>query len=430
MLFPPIARVTQTFKTPSIHDLAGSVRQRILESELTCRVPRGGTIAVGLGSRGILSLPPIARAAIDTLKELGYRPFVVAAMGSHGGATAEGQRQQLADRGITEESMGVEIRTDMDTVVVGTSNIGLPIHFDRNAYEADGIVLINRVKPHTDFRAPIESGVLKMLVIGLGKRRGAEQIHRLGLRGMKEVLPWVGAYLVKNTRFSLGLAIVENADDHPAEIHALEPETILELEPGLLDKARALMGRLPFDQIDVLLVGELGKNYSGAGLDPNVIGRLMVETQPDFERPTVTRLAVLDVSAESHGNIVGVGFADLVTDRLLSQMEPEAFRINVLTSCFLERARIPISLPTDRDLLQVAIETCWRVDPAEARVVIIPNTLELKTLWVSPALENEVRENEFLTRETEYGAIPISSTGTIDQNLLFPDSVQGRRARA
>jgi hypothetical protein len=384
---------------------------------------------VGLGSRGILSLPPIARAAINTLKELGYRPFVVAAMGTHGGATPDGQRQQLADRGITEAAMGVEIRTEMDTVVLGTSNIGLPIHFDRNAHEADAVVLINRVKPHTDFRARHESGVLKMLVIGLGKRRGAEQIHRLGLRGMHEVLPWVGAFLVRNTKFALGLAIVENADDEPAEIHALEPESILDREPELLERARALMGRLPFDQIDVLLVGELGKNYSGAGLDPNVIGRLMIETQADFERPKVTRLAVLDASPESHGNIVGVGFADLVTDRLVARMEPDAFRINVLTSCCLERARIPISLPTDRDVVRVALETCWRIDPADARMVVIPNTLELKTLWVTPALEDEVKAHRAVTRETEYLPMPFGSDGTLDQEALFPDSVRARRAR-
>ena len=429
MQFPALARISQTFPQESIQDLAGVTRQRILESGLASRVPQGGTIAVGLGSRGILSLPPIARAAIDTLKEMGYRPFIVAAMGSHGGATAEGQRQQLADRGITQESMGVEIRTDMETEVIGTSNIGLPIHFDRNAYHADGILLINRVKSHTDFRSRYESGVLKMLVIGLGKRRGAEQIHRLGLRGMKEVLPWVGAFLVKHTRFALGLAIVENASDEPAEIQALEPENILDLEPPLLDRARALMGRLPFDQIDVLIVGELGKNYSGAGLDPNVIGRLMVETQPDFERPVVTRLAVLDVSAESHGNIVGVGFADLTTDRLLQQMEPEAFRINVLTSCFLERARIPISLPTDREVFRVSLETCWQVDPTSARVVVIPNTLELKTLWVSPALEDEVKANPQLSRETEYEAIPFLEDGSLHQERLFPDSVRGLRNR-
>ncbi len=278
----------------------------------------------------------------------------------------------LASYGVTAESMGVEVRTDMDTIVLGTSPVGLPIYFDKNAYEADAIVLLNRVKPHTDFHATYESGIVKMMVIGLGKQEGAAQVHRLGLRGLREVLPAVGRLLVANTKFALGLAIIENADDLPAEIVTVERETLFDLEPELLARARALMGRLPFDQIDVLVVGELGKNYSGAGMDPNVIGRLLVETQPDFERPMVTRLAVLDASEESHGNIVGIGFADLTTARLVAKMDPLPFRTNVLTACMLERARLPITLPTDRDVFDAALETCWRIDPNEARLVVDP----------------------------------------------------------
>ena len=384
MNLPPLARVRQSIPQPRVEDVPGTIRRLIHESRIRERVPAGGTIAVGIGSRGITGIATMARAAVDALKELGFKPFVVAAMGSHGGATSDGQRALLASYGVTAQAMGVPVKTDMDTDVLGTNPVGLPIYFDRNAHQADGIVLINRVKPHTDFRATHESGVLKMLVIGLGKREGASQVHKLGLRGMQEVLPAVGRFLVQNTRFALGLAILENAHDAPAELVPLEPENLLDVEPKLLEKARGLMGRLPFDQIDVLIVGELGKNYSGAGMDPNVIGRLMVETQGDFEKPLVTRLAVLDVSDESHGNIVGVGFADLTTERLVSRMDPEPFRINVLTSCFLERARIPITLPTDRDVIEKALETCWRIDASQARMVVIPNTLELETLWVSP----------------------------------------------
>ncbi|WZO98899.1 lactate racemase domain-containing protein [Isosphaeraceae bacterium EP7] len=428
MSFPPLARVRQSAPQPAVADLPGTVRTLILESRLKGRVPAGGSIAVGVGSRGITAIQPIAKATVDTLKGMGYRPFIVAAMGSHGGATPEGQRELLAGYGITPEAMGVDVRTDMETVVLGTNPVGLPIFFDKNAYGADGIVLINRVKPHTDFVGDYESGVLKMLTIGLGKRDGASQVHKMGLIGMREVLPAVGKFLVENTKFALGLAIVENADDLPAEIAALEPETILEVEPKLLAKARALMGRLPFDQIDVLVVGEIGKNYSGAGMDPNVIGRLMVETMPDFARPMVTRLVALDVSDESHGNIVGVGFADLTTERLLSRMDPEPFRINVLTSCFLERARIPISMPTDLEVLRAAIDTCWRVNQADARIVVIPNTLEVKTLWASPALDAEIQAHPHLDLETGYLPIPFDASGTMDQEAMFPESVRGRRS--
>ena len=323
--------------------------------------------------------------------------------------------------------MGVPVKTDMDSVVLGTNPVGLPIYFDKNAHQADGIILANRVKPHTDFRGVHESGVLKMLVIGLGKREGASQVHKLGIRGLCEVLPAVGKFLVENTRFALGLAILENAEDVTAEIVALEPETIFDVEPKLLERARGLMGRLPFDQIDVLVVGELGKNYSGAGMDPNVIGRLMVETQPDHAHPVVTRLAVLDVSDESHGNIVGVGFADLTTERLVSRMDPVPFRINTLTSCCLEHSRIPITLPTDRDVIRAALETCWRIDPSEARVVVIPNTLEVNRLWVSRPLEKEVADHQYLTRETDFLPMPIQEDGRLDVIGLFPDSQAARR---
>jgi hypothetical protein len=429
MIAPPLARVRQSIPQPRVADVPGTVRRLILASRLRERVATGGTIAVGVGSRGVHGIDVIAKSVVNTLLAMGYKPFIVAAMGSHGGATADGQRELLAGYGVTSETMGVPVKTNMDALVLGTNPAGLPIYFDKNAYEASGIVLVNRVKPHTDFRATHESGVLKMLVIGLGKREGASQVHKLGLRGVKEILPAVGRFLVSNTRFALGVAIVENAEDRPAEIVAIEPESIFEIEPALLKRARSLMGRLPFEQIDVLVVGELGKNYSGAGMDPNVIGRLMVETQPDFEHPLVTRLAVLDVSDESHGNIVGVGFADLTTERLVAKMDPDAFRINVLTSCFLERARIPITFPTDRDVISAAIETCWRIEPSEARVVVIPNTLELNDLWVSPPFEPEVAAHPHLSRETDFLPVPFLDDGSLDQGRLFPDSIQGRRGR-
>ena len=204
----------------------------------------------------------------------------------------------------------------------GTNSFGLPIHIDRNAFEADGIILLNRIKPHTSFTGQYESGLLKMLTIGLGKRQGAAQVHKLGLPGLRAMLPEVGAILLHETRVVLGVAILENAREHTAKIVAVEPEEMLEVEPGLLDEARSLMARLPFEQIDVLIVGELGKNYSGTGLDPNVIGRQRVETMPDLPRPVITRLAVLDLSVETRGNALGIGLADLTTERLVRRIDP------------------------------------------------------------------------------------------------------------
>jgi hypothetical protein len=430
MNIPTIARVRRTFDQPEVADVAATVAQAIRASSLTARVIAGGRVAITAGSRGINGLPVLIKATVDTVRDLGFQPFVVAAMGSHGGGTAEGQRELLAELGVTECSVGCPVRCEMDTVVLGTNSFGLPIHFDQNAFDADGIIVLNRVKPHTSFTGNYESGLLKMIAVGLGKRQGAAQVHRLGLPGLKTLLPEVGAFLLRRTPIALGLAILENASEHTARIVAVEPEEILEVEPQLLDEARRLMGRLPFEQLDVLIVGELGKNYSGTGLDPNVIGRQRVETVPDLPRPTITRLAVLDLSVETRGNALGIGLADLTTERLVRGIDPTPVRVNSLTSNFLTRARVPLALPTDRDVIEAALETCWRIDPAEARMALIPNTLELTTLWVTPPLADEVRAHPELTQETDFLPMPFDDQGNLRQEELFPESVRGRRGRA
>lgn len=427
---PPFTRVRQVQEQPRVTDVPAAVARAIRESRIAQRVRPGGSVAMTVGSRGIVGIADIARAAVEALRGLGLAPFVVAAMGSHGGGTAEGQRALLAELGVTEEAVGCPIRAEMETVVLGTNQFGLPIHFDANAFRADGLVLLNRIKPHTSFTGRYESGLLKMLAVGLGKREGAAQVHKLGLPGLRQLLPEVGAFLLEKTPVSLGVALLENADEQTAKVVGVEPEDLLEAEPRLLDEARGLMGRLPFDQIDVLIVGELGKNYSGTGLDPNVIGRQRVETMPDLPRPVITRLGVLDLSAETRGNALGIGLADLTTERLVRQIDPLPLRVNSLTSNFLTRARVPLALPTDADLLAACLDTCWRSDWREARVVLIPNTLELTTLWVSPAMLPESRGNPSLLIETEPMPLPIGPEGGLDQETLFPESVRGRRGCA
>jgi hypothetical protein len=429
MDYPPIARVRQSYEhQPEVADVPGAVAEAIRSSRIRVRVRPGGRVALTVGSRGIVGIDRIARAAVETLRGLGFEPFVVAAMGSHGGGTAEGQRDLLAGFGVTEESVGCPVRCEMDTVILGTNGFGLPIHFDRNAHGADGIVLLNRIKPHTSFTGRYESGLLKMLTIGLGKREGAAQVHKLGLPGLKTMLPEVGAFLLERAPVALGIALLENARERTARVVGVEPGAILEVEPRLLDEARTLMGRLPFVRIDVLVVGELGKNYSGTGLDPNVIGRQRVETMPDLPRPVVTRLAVLDLSAETRGNANGIGLADLTTERAARAIDPKATWVNCFTSNFLTRARVPLSLPTDREVIAASLDTCWRVDWSEARMVLIPNTLELETLWVTPPLAAEVEADPSLSFETEFGPLPFGADGMLDQESLFPESVRGRRA--
>ncbi len=424
---PSIARVRRTYRQPEVEDVATATVEAIRGSRLKDRVVPGGRIAITVGSRGIARIANIAGAAVEAVRGLGFDPFVVAAMGSHGGGTAEGQRALLAELGVTEESLGCPIRSEMDTVEVGTNSFGLPIHFDRNAFEADGIIVLNRIKPHTSFTGRYESGLLKMLSIGLGKRQGAAQVHKLGLPGLRAMVPEVGAFLLERMRVVLGVAILENAREHTAKIVAIEPEELLEVEPRLLDEARTLMARLPFDQIDVLVVGELGKNYSGTGLDPNVIGRQRVETMPDLPRPVITRLAVLDLSVETRGNALGIGLADLTTERLVSQIDPTPMRVNSMTSNFLTRARVPLALPTDRDVIAACLDTCWRTEREQARMVIIPNTLELTSLWVTPPLADEVQAHPELEFETEFVPLPLGADGCLEQERLFPESQRARR---
>jgi len=424
---PPFALVRQRYDQPEVDDVPSAVARAIAGSRIAARVRPGGSIALTVGSRGIAGIDAIARAAVEALKGLGFAPFVVAAMGSHGGGTDAGQRALLAELGVTEESVGCPVRAEMETVVLGSDAFGLPIHFDRNAFESDGIVLLNRVKPHTSFTGRYESGLLKMLAVGLGKRQGAAQVHKLGLPGLKRMLPEVGAFLLRQAPVALGVALLENAREQTARVVAVEPEGLLDAEPRLLDEARALMARLPFDQIDVLVVGELGKNYSGTGLDPNVIGRQRVETMPDLPRPVVTRLAVLDLSAETLGNALGIGLADLTTERVVRAIDPTPMRVNSLTSNFLTRARVPLSLPTDREVVSACLDTCWRADPSEARAVVIPNTLELTSLWVTAPLADEVRSHPGLSFESDFLPLPFDASGDLDQSGMFPESVRARR---
>jgi hypothetical protein len=428
---PHIARVRQVIDQPELHDPAHTLRDAMLASRLTSRLRPGARVAVTVGSRGIVGIDRLARSAVETLKGLGFEPFVVAAMGSHGGGTPAGQAALLAEVGVTSSNMGCPISTSMDTVVLGDNSFGLPIHVDAAAAAADGIVLLNRVKPHTSFHGQYESGLLKMLAIGLGKRQGASQVHKLGLPGLVRLVPEVGAFLLVRLPVVLGLGILENARERTARIVAIEPEDLLEREPLVLEEARGLLGRLPFDQIDVLIVAELGKNFSGTGMDPNVIGRQRVEAMPDLSRPSITRLAVLDVSPESRGNALGVGLADLITSRVKRDLDLEPMKVNALTANFLTRIRIPLDFPNDRDVLAVCLDTCWRATWPEARMVLVPNTLELETLYVTRALESQACSTPNLELESSFRPIPFccDDPDRIDLPLLFPESALGRRVR-
>lgn len=431
MNIPHVQLVRQSHPQPHVPDVYAETRRAWKESALASRIRPGMSVAVGCGSRGIKHHGVLAKATVDALKELGAKPFVVAAMGSHGGATPDGQRSLLAHYQIDEQHLGVPVKTDMDVERVGVNSWNEPVWWDRNALAADGVVTVSRVKPHTDFRGDFESGILKMLVIGLGKRHGADQHHRYGVRGLRDMMPETAKVLLANTRFLGGLAILENAKEQTAKLEVVDRDQLLAREPQLLKEAFALMGRLPFKQIDCLVVGECGKNYSGAGIDPNVVGRLLIEAHPHLESndPSVTRMCVLDVSPDSDGNATGIGIADLTTSRALKSIWNRPFEMNNLTARFLWRSKLPIGFSTDRECVAAGVDTCWQPNFDAVRFAVIPNTLEVAELWVSAPLAAEADGREHLEVIGEPRPLPFDENGTLLQEELFPECVRAVRKR-
>lgn len=385
--FPSGAYVRQRFEGPRIDDVAGVVRRQLSRPEVAERIRPGMRIALGIGSRGIKCIYEVAKATVDYLKERGAEVFVVPAMGSHGGATPEGQLMVLKQYNITPESLGVPFDASMDVVELGTSPSGVPVYFSRPALAADGIIPIGRVKPHTMFRGKFESGICKMIVIGFGKHAGAASIHSYGFHRFSELIPEIAEFLLARVPVLCGLAIVDNAYDDPALIEALAPEEIGRREPELLELAKAWMGRILFDEFDVLIVDQLGKNISGDGMDPNVTGR---HGAPHMSGgPKVQKIVVLDLTEETHGNAHGIGFADVTTQRLFDKIDFVQMYTNASTSTVLFAARIPVVMPTARAAVALALKTINGVRPENARVVRIKNTLELDEIWISDPLLKE-----------------------------------------
>ncbi|WP_236561169.1 lactate racemase domain-containing protein [Pontibacillus sp. HMF3514] len=330
------------------------------------------------------------------MKKRGATPFIIPAMGSHGGATAEGQVEVLEGLGVTEEATGCEIRSSMDVVEVGQTDDGVPVYTDKHAYNADGIIVMGRVKAHTDFKSTFESGILKMASIGMGKHKQALALHTHGIKGIRDMMPDVGRVAISNTNTLFGFAIVENAHEETTILEAISPQDIDDREPKLLTESVELMPSLPVNEMDILVVDEIGKNYSGTGMDTNIIGRIRVLGVEEPESPSVKYLIASDLSEASHGNALGIGLADLTTKRLFDKIHFQAMNENVITSTFLDRAKIPIVLDSDREALQAALRATWGVNDEEARIVRIPNTLHIGELYVSEVIFNEVKDQEHI----------------------------------
>jgi len=389
--FPDLIPVTQRLWDRREPDIAGRVRAIIHGSRLAARTTPETRVAIAVGSRGVANIGLITRSTVDVLRGLGAHPFIVPAMGSHGGATAEGQIQVLAELGITPEAVGAEIRSSMEVDVLGRTDRGMPVYFDRNAKGADAIVAINRVKKHTDITAVHESGLIKMLAIGLGKRAQAEAIHSYGAAGLREHLLPVARVVLARAPVCLGIATIENGYEDTAEIHGFEPEEIEAGERRLLLRNKRRLPRLPFDAIDVLIVDRMGKELSGTGMDTNVLGRVRIAGEREPERPRVTWIAVLDLTPASHGNAIGVGLADITTRRLVDRIDWDATYVNGVTSGFFERAKLPIVASSDRDAIATVFSRLAPEARARARVARIRDTLHLDRFSASRALLSEAR---------------------------------------
>jgi len=374
---------------PPLDDLRASVQAQLAGLGLEAEKLRGRRIAIAVGSRGIASLPEIVRAICGWLKAHGARPFIVPAMGSHGGGTAEGQRQILADYGITEAGVGAEIRSSEETLRVGVTPQGSGVFADRHAWESDGIVVVNRVKPHSDLVGSTESGLLKMMAIGLGKREGATEGHKQFIKGgFETTIRAVSAQILGSGKALFGVAIVENEMHAVADVRAALPEGIVAAEESALVLARALMPRLPFPRLDLLIVDEMGKNISGAGMDTKVVGRARGMAPGDG--PAISLIFARDLTSESGGNAIGVGNADIIHERFYRKIDLQKTYVNAITALNPVGGRLPMHMPSDRAALDFALAHLGSPEPAAQRCVWIRNTLSLNRMAISPLLRDEI----------------------------------------
>ncbi|MFC4025625.1 lactate racemase domain-containing protein [Oceanobacillus longus] len=408
---PKMAKVNQTFDNTREEDVIGTLQEQLERVKDT--VKPGMEIAVAVGSRGVDRLVDITAVTIKYLHDLGAKPFIVPSMGSHGGATAEGQKAVLEHLGVTEQAVNAEIRSSMEVIKIGELPNGLPVYIDKLASEADGIVVINRVKPHTAFRGPVESGIMKMISIGLGKQKGAEACHQLGFKHMAEHVPAMAKMIMEKMPIIFSVATVENAFDKVAKLEVLLPEEVEDKEVELQKLSKQLLPKLFFDEIDVLVIDEIGKNISGDGMDPNVTGRY--PTPYAHGGPDVSKMVVLDVTPESEGNANGVGTADFTTERLVNKMDKHGTYANGLTSTVVGPTHISTTLPNDKMAIQAAVKTCNILDFTKVKLVRIKNTLDIGEIEVSESLLEHVGKHPNLEQSSKLYEFDFNEQGNLFQ---------------
>ena len=390
-----VRKIKQNFNKTKIDNLSEYIHQSFKKSDLQKKIKPGNKIGITVGSRGITNIKLIVKEVISELKNLNASPFILPAMGSHGGANSEGQKEVLASYGITEKEMGVPIVASMEVMQIGKVEDRIPIYFSKIAIEADGIIALNRVKMHTDFKSNIvESGMSKILAIGLGKAKGAGSIHYLGVYGLKNVIPQAAELIIARAPIIQGIGILENSYDQTMKISFVPPEDIIRIDSELLRISKEIMPMLPLDELDVVIAQEIGKNISGTGFDTNVIGRLYINGEKEIMKPRIKRLVVFDITEESHGNALGIGLADITTKQLVNKINYKDMYTNTITSTFLNRAKIPIVADTEKEAIEIAVKTCWKLEQDNLKLSIMKNTLDLEYLYVSKATWKEIKDNE------------------------------------
>ena len=394
MPFPQMLRVRQKFDTPTLENIAESVESELASLNLGDKINDGDSVAVTAGSRGIANIDVITKAICDHVRSIGGVPVIIPAMGSHGGGKAEAQKGILEGYGITEEFCGAEIRSSMETVIVDETPQGIPVHFDKNAYECDHVIVAGRVKPHTGFVGVIESGLHKMMLIGLGKHEGAKIYHRAIMDySFLEIIRAVAESVLAKCSVIAGLAIVENAYDETALVAGVAPEEFFDRECELLVKAKEWMPKLPFDDVELLIVDEIGKNISGSGMDTNIIGRKYNDHKAtEDDDVACKRILICGLTPETHGNATGIGMGEFTNQRCADSVDQNITRINAVTGGHPTAAAIPATFPNDREAVAAALETIGLTPPEKARVVQIPNTLHLGEVLVSEVFAEQVAD--------------------------------------
>jgi len=409
-----IRKIKQVFCQDRIDNIPEYINKSFSNSDLSDRINPGDRIGITVGSRGIANICPIVKQVIVELKKIKAEPFILAAMGSHGGATSPGQKDILASYNVTEKEMGVPILSSMKTVEIGSIDNEIPVYFSKEALQLNGIIALNRVKFHTDFKSNlVESGISKILVVGLGKRDGAESIHSLGVYGLKNIIPKAAELIIEKTPVIQGIGILENGYDQTMDIVFCTPEDILDTDKKLLNKCKQVFPSLPCDKIDVAIVQEMGKNISGTGMDTNIIGRLGINGEEDSAKPDISKLVVLDITDPSHGNALGVGLSDVTTTNLVNKINLRDTYANTITSTFLNRAKIPIYVDTEKEAIEIAVKTCWQINQQKLRLLIMKNTLELEYLYVSETIWEEIKNDTNIAAMGNWETLDFDNNGTM-----------------